>query len=181
MTVGPGYAKVFSLENGGDNLGAADWKQVGPTITGEANGDLFGHSVSLSDDAQTLAVGDPGANGKDGDDDVGRVSIYRMDDSESVWKQIGEGIEGEGAGDESGLSVSLSANGKTVAFSSFGADDNSGQVRVFAIVLTSTTSTVSVTSTACFLFFVEGVRCLTPSSFDVNIRLPVRAPRRHQD
>ena len=131
MDVGPGYAKVFSLENGGDDLGAADWKQVGLTITGEANGDQFGRSVSLSDDAKTLAVGAPYANGKDGDD-VGRVSIYRMEDSESVWKQIGEDIEGEAAYDGSGYSVSLSANGTTVAISSDG-NDNSGQVRVFAM------------------------------------------------
>jgi hypothetical protein len=94
VNVGPGYAKAFSLENGGDNLGAADWKQVGLTITGEANGDTFGYSVSLSDDANTLAVGASWANGKDGDD-VGHVSIYRMEDSESVWKPIGEDIEGE--------------------------------------------------------------------------------------
>jgi hypothetical protein len=36
---------------------------------------------------------------------------------------------------------------------------------------------VSVTSTVCFIFFVDGVRCLTPPSFDPNIRLPVRATR----
>ncbi len=42
MSDGLGYAKVFSLENGGDDLGAADWKQVGLTITGEANGDRLG-------------------------------------------------------------------------------------------------------------------------------------------
>jgi hypothetical protein len=131
---GPGYAKVFSLENGGgDNIGAADWKQAGPTITGEANGDRFGNSVSISSDAHTLAVGAPWANGKDGDY-VGRVSIYRMEDSESVWKQIGEDIDGEAAGDYSGYSVSLSANVMTVAIGSYGNDDNgddSGQVRVF--------------------------------------------------
>ena len=129
---GRGYAKVYSLENGGDDLGAADWKQVGLTITGEADGDLFGYSVSLSDDAKTLAVGAPWANGKDGDD-VGRVSIYRMEDSKSVWKQIGEDIEGEAASDYSGRFVSLSANGKTVAISSYVNDDDSGQVRVFTM------------------------------------------------
>ncbi len=132
MDVGLGYAKVFSLENGGDNLGAADWKQVGLTITGEASGDAFGFSVSLSDDAQTLAVGAPWANGKDGIY-VGRVSIYRMEDSESVWKQIGKDIKGEAAGDQSGWSVSLSADGTTVAINSVGADGGSGQVRVFAM------------------------------------------------
>jgi hypothetical protein len=132
VDVEPGYAKVFSLENGGDDLGAADWKQVGLTITGEVNGDQFGYSVSLLDDANTLAVGAPFANGKDGND-VGRVSIYRMEDSESVWKQIGEDIEGEAAGDRSGWSVSLSADRTTVAISSVGADGGSGQVRVFAM------------------------------------------------
>ncbi len=123
-----GYVKVFSLENGGDDLGVADWKQVGLTITGEANGDWFGHLVSLSDDAQTLAVGAPLANGKDGEN-VGRVSIYRMEDSESVWKQIGEDIKGEAVDDWSGWSVSLLANGTTVAIGS----EYNGQVRVFAM------------------------------------------------
>jgi len=133
---GPGYVKVFSLENDGgddDDLGASSWKQVGLTITGEANGDQFGYSVSLSDDAKTLAVGAPNANGEDGDN-VGQVSVYRRDDSESGWTKIGEDIVGEGAGDESGGSVSLSGDGKTVAIGSIWNVDNgtySGHVRVF--------------------------------------------------
>jgi hypothetical protein len=137
VSVGPGYVKVFSLENGGggvdEDLGASSWKQVGLTITGEANGDLFGNSVSLSDDAKTLAVGAPNANGEDGDY-VGRVWVYRTDDSESGWTKIGEDIDGEAAGDLSGWSVSLSGDGKTVAIGSDGNDDNgdaSGHVRVF--------------------------------------------------
>ena len=88
---------------------------VGLTITGEADGNLFGFSVSLSDDAKTLAVGAPYTNVK------GRVSIYRMEDSELVWKQIGEDIEGEAADDRSGYSVSLLANGTMVAIGSLGA------------------------------------------------------------
>ena len=128
--------KVFSLEDGGgddDDLGASSWKQIGLTITGEANGDRFGFSVSLSDDAKTLAVGAPYANGEDGDD-VGRVWVYRTDDSESGWTQIGEDIDGEADGDTSGGSVSLSGDGKTVAIGSDWNDDNgtdSGHVRVF--------------------------------------------------
>jgi 6-phosphogluconolactonase (cycloisomerase 2 family) len=122
---GPGYAKVFSLENGGNDLGAADWKQVGLTITGEADGDVFGFWVTLSNDAQTLAVGAPFANGFDS----GHVGVYRMEDSESVWKQIGEDIDGEADNEKSGWSVSLSANGTTVAIGSY----YSGQVRVFTM------------------------------------------------
>ncbi len=55
-----------------------------------------------------------------------------MEDSESVWKQIGEDIEGEAASDYSGRSVSLSANGTMVAIGSDG-NDGSGQVRVLAM------------------------------------------------
>ena len=136
VSSGPGYVKVFSLENGGgddDDLGASSWKQVGLTITGEANGDLFGNSVSLSDDAKTLAVGALWANDEDGDD-VGQVSVYRRDDSESGWTQIGEDIDGEATYDISGWSVSLSGDGKTVAIGSSYNSDNgfySGHVRVF--------------------------------------------------
>jgi len=109
--------EVFSLENGGgdgDDLGASSWKQVGLTITGEANGDRFGNSVSLSDDAKTLAVGALFAN----DFDSGHVRVYRRDDSESGWTQISKDIDGEAAADYSGYSVSLSGDGKTVAMSS---------------------------------------------------------------
>jgi len=131
----PGYVKVFSLENGGDDLSANSWKQVGHTITGEANGDGFGYSVSLSDDTKTLAVGAHYTNGKNGDD-MGRVRIYRKDDFESGWTQIGEDIDGETAYDYSGESVSLSADGKKVAIGSAWNDDNgdnSGHVRVFVM------------------------------------------------
>jgi len=136
FSVGPGYVKVFSLENSGggdDDLGASSWKQIGLAITGEANGDWFGSSVSLSDDAKTLAVGAQWANGEDGDD-TGRVRVYRTDDSESGWTQIGEDIDGRAPYDYSGGSVSLSGDGKTVAIGSIYNDDNgtdSGHVRVF--------------------------------------------------
>ncbi len=138
MDDGPGYVKVFSLENGGggddDDLGASSWKPIGLTITGEAKGDGFGYCVSLSDDAKTLAVGALYANGEDGDD-VGHVRVYRRDDSESGWTKIGEDIDGEAAYDYSGRSVSLSGDGKTMAIGSYGNGDNgtyySGHVRVF--------------------------------------------------
>ena len=125
----PGYVKVF-------DLGTDSWKQVGQTITGKANGDGFGWTVSLSDDAKTLAVSAPFTNRKDGGDDTGHVAVYRMDDSESGWKQKGKDIDGEAAYDYSGDSVSLSADGNTVAIGSGWNDDNgdkSGHVRVFVM------------------------------------------------
>ena len=192
---GPGYVKVFSLENGGgddDDLGASSWKQIGLTITGEAYDVLFGVSVSLSDDANTLAVGAPYANSHWS----GHVRVYRRDDSESGWTQIGEDIDGEADYDESGWSVSLSGDGKTVAIGSYLNDDNgdnSGHVRVFVVecIVTSTSSTsstttpemntVSETSTACLFFFRRQGAMSHIVIFDTDICLPVRAPRRDVD
>jgi 6-phosphogluconolactonase (cycloisomerase 2 family) len=122
-----GYVGVYKLEN------SSSWKQLGQNINGEAVDDSFGQSVSLSEDGKTLAVG---AWRNDGNGDAsGHVRVYRIDDSGLNWTQIGEDIDGEAACDYSGWSVSLSADGKTVAIGSEGADDNglddSGHVRVF--------------------------------------------------
>jgi hypothetical protein len=48
----PGYVRVLSL-----NGDTGTWKQVGQDIAGEAIGDEFGYSVSISDDGETIAVG----------------------------------------------------------------------------------------------------------------------------
>ena len=68
--------------------------------------------------------------------DSGHVRVYRRTDadSESGWMQLGDDIDGGAAYDLPGWSVSLSADGKTVAIGSYRNDDNgkdSGHVRVF--------------------------------------------------
>jgi hypothetical protein len=123
--------RVFSLES---SLNTGSWIRIGQDIIGEANGDEFGYSVSLSDEGKTLAVGVRGAdvNGAAS----GHVKVYQMDDSVSRWTQLGDDIDGEAAYDNSGWSVSLSADGNTVAIGSPVNDDNgddSGHVRVFAL------------------------------------------------
>ncbi len=95
----------------------------------------MGFFVALSDDGKTLAVGAPfnNANGKYS----GHVRVYQADaDSESGWMQLGDDIGGEAAVDNSGWSVSLSADGNPVDTGSPGDDDNgedSGQERVFVL------------------------------------------------
>jgi len=131
----PGYVRVFSLTSGDDIDDSDTWKQIGQGIVGDANRDKFGYSVSLSDDGKTLAVGATYADGMNGDDS-GRVSVYRMDDSVSMWIRIGDDIDGEAAGDWSGWSVSLSADGNKVAIGSPWNDDNgdnSGNVRIYVL------------------------------------------------
>ena len=127
----PGYVQVFYLES--DDFGSS-WKQLGQDITGDANGDQFGVSISLSDDGKTLAIGAEYNNGNG--ESSGHVRVYRMDDSSTSWTQVGEDIDGEASGDYSGVSVSLSADGTTVAIGAPWYDDNgenSGHVRIFSV------------------------------------------------
>ena len=52
------------------------------------------------------------------------------------WVQVGADIDGETAGDESGLSVAMNAVGDTVIIGAHGNDgngDDSGQARVFTL------------------------------------------------
>eukprot|EP00559_Dactyliosolen_fragilissimus_P008916 CAMPEP_0184860186 /NCGR_PEP_ID=MMETSP0580-20130426/5129_1 /TAXON_ID=1118495 /ORGANISM="Dactyliosolen fragilissimus" /LENGTH=185 /DNA_ID=CAMNT_0027357207 /DNA_START=202 /DNA_END=759 /DNA_ORIENTATION=- len=54
-----------------------------------------------------------------------------------LWTQLGSDIDGEAAGNESGASVSLSADGETVAIGAYLNDGNgsdSGHVRVYKFV-----------------------------------------------
>ena len=56
---GTGYAKVYKNISG-------TWVQQGATITGEASGDDFGRSVSISASGDTIVVGAQGANSATG-------------------------------------------------------------------------------------------------------------------
>jgi len=116
----PGYARVYSLEDGGDGS-PSTWTQIGRDIRGEDDGDMSGISVALSADGGTLAVG-ANANGES----RGRVRVYRVDGegTDSRWKRLGRDIEGEAVSDNSGKSVDLSADGNIVAV---GAPINNGE------------------------------------------------------
>jgi hypothetical protein len=67
--------------------------------------------------------------------DSGHVKVYQMNDSVSGWMQLGVDVDGEAAYDNSGTSVSLSADGNTVAIGPKNNDNGnySGHVRVFVL------------------------------------------------
>ena len=122
----PGYVKVYYKQLD------CTWL-LAETFTGDFNGDYFGRSVSLSADGKTLAIGAPGNDGNG--DRSGHVRVYNL--VSRVWQKIGQDIDGEAAGDLSGTSVSLSADGTTVAIGADLNDDNgndSGHVRVYTVV-----------------------------------------------
>ena len=106
-----------------------DWKKLGSDIDGEASGDQFGESVSISSDGSIIAIG---AENNDGNgSNSGHVRVYEWNGS--AWVQRGIDIDGEASSDYSGTSVSLNSDGSVVAI---GAPDNSdglgrGHVRVY--------------------------------------------------
>jgi len=86
---------------------SGNWVKIGADIYGEFAGDDFGTGVSLSADGSIVAVGAPENDGNGSYS--GHVKIFK--NISGSWTQIGADIEGEYAGDRSGLSVSLSSDG----------------------------------------------------------------------
>jgi hypothetical protein len=106
------------------------WAQVGGDLNGEAADDRFGRSVALSSDGTRLAVGAVRNDG--GGTEAGHVRVFNW--SGSAWIQVGADIDGEAAGDWSGISVALSSDGSRLAVGgnqNDGTGSNAGHVRVF--------------------------------------------------
>ena len=130
---------AISNDDGGFNAGhvrvlelsAVGWVQLGADIDGD--GGSFGYSVSLSANGARVAAGASSKNiggpdyGDDDDDDenqsYGQVRVYEL--SGGGWVQLGADINGEHQRDNSGCSVSLSADGSRVAV---GANGNEGGI-----------------------------------------------------
>jgi Flp pilus assembly pilin Flp len=135
-----GNGSIIAIANPGSNSETGSitvyknvsgtWSQMGNEITGEATGDLFGTSVSISEDGYTIAGG---AEYNDGNgENSGHVRIYQF--INEIWTQVGNDINGEESGDQSGISVSLNGDGTKVAIGApWNASNglNAGHVRVF--------------------------------------------------
>ena len=114
----------------------AAWTQLGADIDGRARLDLA-VSVALSSDGGRLAVGERGRD--DNGQGSGDTRVFEYDGA--AWTQLGGDIDGEAAGDESGTSVALSADGgRLVVGAPFndGTGANSGHARVYDVCSTTT-------------------------------------------
>ena len=101
------------------------WQAKG-FVEGAVAGDKSGHSVSASSNGSIVAIGSPGANsGK------GVVRIYAW--TNNRWGLMGSPIEGAQSNEYHGQSVSLSANGNTVAIGAPFANSGKGVVRIYAL------------------------------------------------
>jgi hypothetical protein len=124
-----GHVRVYEYTSG-------NWNQIGQDIDGETGGNYSGHSVSLSSDGSTVAIGAPYNSGNG--NFSGHVRIY--ENIGGSWSQIGQDIDGESADDNSGYSVSLSNGGNIVAIGASvndGNGSNSGHVRIYENIVGS--------------------------------------------
>ncbi|AUP77595.1 T9SS type A sorting domain-containing protein [Flavivirga eckloniae] len=124
-----GHVRVY--KDMGTSLG---WIQIGSDIDGETEGDGSGDSVSISADGKVVAIGTRGSD--DNGISSGHVRVYKDMGTPLGWVQVGNDIDGESAVNESGGSVSLSADGKVVAigaryYNIDGHPKRSGHVRIY--------------------------------------------------
>lgn len=106
------------------------WTQIGNDIDGESINDQSGYSVSISADGNIVAIG--GRTNSDNGSASGHLRVY--ENIAGNWTQKGNDIDGIAASDRFGSSVSLSADGNTVAVGAPDNNDNgfeSGHVRIF--------------------------------------------------
>jgi hypothetical protein len=106
------------------------WTAIGQAIDGEAEENKFGHAVSLSADGSMVAIG--AIFNYDSGIETGHVRVFQ--DLVGTWTQIGQDIDGEAMNDQSGIAVSLSADGMTVAVGAHlndGNGNNAGHVKVY--------------------------------------------------
>ena len=103
-----GHMKVYTYDTS-----AFRWKQLGQDIYGKVMSDYLGHSVDISGDGQSIAIGAPGLS----NELRGYIQVFTLEvnNSSSRWRQVGQAIEGDSLGDYFGFSVSLSSAGRTVA------------------------------------------------------------------
>lgn len=95
-----GHVKIYKDVSG-------VWSQIGQDIVGENAGDLSGYKVSISADGNVVAIGAPHNYGN-----LGHVRVFK--NNADVWTQIGNDIDGQPSGINSGNSITLSADGNTL-------------------------------------------------------------------
>jgi len=105
--------------------------QLGLDLDGEAANDQSGYSVAMSADGNRIAIG---ARYNDGSgNNAGHVRVYTL--ANGTWTQTGSDINGEAAGDNSGWSVAMSADGNRIAIGApynDGSAADAGHVRVYS-------------------------------------------------
>ena len=108
VTAGDNLVRVYSFQPA-----IGSYLQIGMDINGEAGNDIFGNSVSMSADGSLFVVGAQ-LNGGRGTFS-GHVRVYHFNPTINRYEQFGPDIYGDAEYDYLGSSVSISADGTTIA------------------------------------------------------------------
>lgn len=122
-----GATRVYKYDTSTD-----EWIQRGQDLIGESAGDESGVVLSLSSAGDVIAIG--GFANDNGGSDAGHARVYKYNPSDETWELLGQELVGEASGDNFGVCVDLSANGKILAvgaWQSDGSHTNAGRVRIF--------------------------------------------------
>jgi hypothetical protein len=126
-----GLAKVFYFSKW-----HAKWTQLGQDILGDNEDEFFGETVAISDDGMVICVGTAIGDGFR----RGRVEIFKLNEIDSKWEEMGNPLFGDTEGEKFGTSISieqrqdLSENDPEKYFLAIGApqyDDGTGIVRTY--------------------------------------------------
>ena len=113
-----GYVKVYKYISDGS------WIPQGQTISGEANNDYSGYSVSLNNQGNILAIGAPYNDGSANTTNVGHVRVYKYNDVS--WIQIDTDIDGNRSNENFGSVVALNGLGSRLIVGAPGGYNSSG-------------------------------------------------------
>ena len=91
--------------------------QLGGDIVGSVDDERLGTSVSLNDDGSILAIGAVGGGPTIA---IASVKVYQYDTNTTDWSQLGSTMVSPDSDDLFGASVSLSADGLTIAVGATG-------------------------------------------------------------
>jgi len=108
----------------------SSWIKLGQDIDGEAAYNNSGISVSINSVGDRVAIGSPYNNGSGSA--AGSTRVYQYNGSS--WIKLGQDIDGEATGDQSGVSVSMNSVGNLVAIGApynNGSGSYSGSTRVY--------------------------------------------------
>ena len=85
----------------------------------------------MSSDGSSLAIG--AINNDDNGNNAGHVKMYKYNNNSYSWTQLGSDIDGDGAYDYFGYSISLSSDGSRVAIGTPYNDNasNAGRVKIY--------------------------------------------------
>jgi hypothetical protein len=121
----PGEVRVYEYADVNDT-----WIQMGNDLETDISLNFYGGSVSLNSLGDIVAIGGHGNNTNGAQS--GHTRIFKYDETNNEWNQMGNDIRGEAEGDQSGWVVSLNALGDTVAISApLNHDTDYGHARVF--------------------------------------------------